>query len=189
MLVWFADVTAQRLATERLTHQATHDPLTGLPNRAHVLPLLTQALQRGGGPGLAAGLFIDGDNLKHVNDTLGHHAGDEVLRITARRLRHAVRSGDLIARFGGDEFLALLLGPISPLELAALTDQLHVSLSAPPVVINGVKVSIGASTGIVVLDDDDPRDATQVLRDADTAMYEAKTTGRGKSHVVATTAG
>ncbi|WP_173008456.1 diguanylate cyclase [Mycolicibacterium sp. P1-18] len=181
VLVSFADVTAQRLATERLTHQATHDSLTGLPNRAHALSLLDDALQLGGNCELAAVLFIDVDNLKHVNDNLGHDAGDEVLRITAQCLRRAVRSGDLIARFGGDEFIALLLGPISRRELAALADGLHASLSAQPVAINGVNITIRASTGIVVLDEDAPRDAGQILHHADTAMYQAKTTGRGTS--------
>ncbi|WP_264039420.1 diguanylate cyclase [Mycolicibacterium hodleri] len=189
VLVSFADVTAQRLATERLTHQATHDSLTGLPNRAHALALLTDAVQRdGSGPGLGAVLFIDVDNLKQVNDNLGHDAGDEVLRITAQCLRRAVRSGDLIARFGGDEFIALLRGPINRLELAALADRLHASLSAQPVAIKGVGITIGASIGIVILDDDDPRDAAHILRDADTAMYQAKTIGRGTSHFVTTTA-
>ena len=182
MLVSFADVTAQRQATERLTHQATHDSLTGLPNRAHALAMLADALQRGDSTGLAAVLFIDVDNLKHVNDNLGHDAGDEVLRITAQCLRRAVRSEDFIARFGGDEFIALLLAPISRRELAALADRLHASLSAQPVAINGAGIIIRVSAGIVVLDDDAPRDAGQILHHADTAMYQAKTTGRGTSH-------
>jgi diguanylate cyclase (GGDEF)-like protein/PAS domain S-box-containing protein len=182
VLVSFTDVTAQRLATERLTHQATHDSLTGLPNRAHALAMLADALERGGSLGLAAVLFIDVDNLKHVNDKFGHDAGDEVLRVTAHRLRRAVRSADFIARFGGDEFIALLVGPTSRMELAALADRLRASLSAQPLAISDSTITIGASTGIVVLDEDDPRDAGQILHDADTAMYRAKTTGRGTSH-------
>jgi diguanylate cyclase (GGDEF)-like protein/PAS domain S-box-containing protein len=180
VLVSFSDITAQRIATERLTYQATHDALTGLPNRAHVLPLLTEALE--GNRGLAAVLFIDVDNLKSINDLLGHNAGDEVLRIAARRLRTAVRPEDVIARWSGDEFLALLIGEISRPDIDALADGFHKALAEEPVIINGVTVTIGASMGIVVVDEHDPRGAAQILRDADTAMYDAKTSGRGKSH-------
>ena len=130
---------------------------------------------------MAAVLFIDLDNLKTINDSLGHDAGDDVLRSAAQRLRRAVRSDDVVARLGGDEFIALLIGQIARPDLDALADRLHATLSEP-VVIEGVTLRIGASIGIVVIENNDPRGAAEILRDADIAMYAAKTTGRGKSH-------
>jgi diguanylate cyclase (GGDEF)-like protein len=130
---------------------------------------------------LAAVLFIDLDNLKTINDSLGHDAGDDVLRSAAQRLCRAVRSDDVVARLGGDEFVALLIGQIARPDLDALAHRLHTTL-LEPVVIEGVTIRIGASTGIVVIENNDQRAAAQILRDADTAMYAAKTTGRGKSH-------
>jgi diguanylate cyclase (GGDEF)-like protein/PAS domain S-box-containing protein len=181
VLVSLTDITAQRTASERLAYEATHDSLTGLPNRAHVVTRVTEALESGGHHVLAAVLYIDLDNLKTVNDSLGHDAGDEVLRSVAQRLCRAVRSDDVVARLGGDEFVALLIGQIARPDLDALAERLHATLSEP-VVIEGVRLRIGASIGIVVIDNSDPRGAAEILRDADTAMYEAKTTGRGKSH-------
>jgi diguanylate cyclase (GGDEF)-like protein/PAS domain S-box-containing protein len=181
VLISLTDITAQRTASERLAYEATHDPLTGLPNRAYVVTRVTEALESGGHCVLAAVLFVDLDNLKTINDSLGHDAGDDVLRSAAQRLCRAVRSDDVVARLGGDEFVALLIGQIARPELDALAERLHATLSEP-VVIEGVTLRIGASIGIVVVENNDPRDAAQILRDADTAMYEAKTTGRGKSH-------
>ena len=181
VLVSLTDITAQRTASERLAYEATHDSLTGLPNRAHVVTLVTEALESGGHHVLAAVLFIDLDNLKTINDLLGHDAGDDLLRSAAQRLHRAVRSEDVVARLGGDEFVALLLGQIARPDLDALADRLHATLSEP-VVIEGVTLRIGASIGIVVIENNDPRGAAEILRDADTAMYAAKTTGRGKSH-------
>jgi diguanylate cyclase (GGDEF)-like protein/PAS domain S-box-containing protein len=181
VLVSLTDITAQRSASERLAYEATHDSLTELPNRAHVVTRVIEALESGDHHVLAAVLFIDLDNLKTINDMLGHHAGDDVLRSAAQRLRRAVRSDDVVARLGGDEFVALLIGQIARPDLDALANRLHTTLSEP-VVIEGVTLRIGASIGIVVIDNNDPRGAAQILHDADTAMYEAKTTGRGKSH-------
>jgi diguanylate cyclase (GGDEF)-like protein/PAS domain S-box-containing protein len=181
VLISLTDITAQRTASERLAYEATHDSLTGLPNRAHVVTRVTEALESGGHHALAAVLFIDLDNLKTINDSLGHDAGDDVLRRAAQGLCRAVRSDDVVARLGGDEFVALLIGPIARRDLDALAERLHASL-AEPVVIEGVRLRIGASIGIVVIEDNDQRGATQILRDADTAMYAAKTTGRGKSY-------
>jgi diguanylate cyclase (GGDEF)-like protein len=182
VLISFTDITAERTASERLAYEATHDSLTGLPNRAYVVTRATEALESGGHQVLAAVLFIDLDNLKTINDSLGHDAGDDVLRSAAQRLCRAVRSNDVVARLGGDEFLVLLIGQIARPDLDALADRLHATLSEP-VVITGVTLRIGASIGIVVVENnDDPRAAGQILRDADTAMYEAKITGRGKSH-------
>jgi diguanylate cyclase (GGDEF)-like protein/PAS domain S-box-containing protein len=181
VLISFTDITAQRTASERLAYEATHDSLTGLPNRAHVVTRVAEALESVGHHVLAAVLFIDLDNLKTINDSLGHDAGDDVLRSAAQRLCRAVRSDDLVARLGGDEFLALLIGQIARPDLDALADRLHATLS-DPVVIEGVTLRITASIGIVVIDNSDPRGTAEILRDADTAMYEAKTTGRGKSH-------
>jgi diguanylate cyclase (GGDEF)-like protein/PAS domain S-box-containing protein len=182
VLVSFSDITAERLAAERLSYQANHDALTGLPNRALVLNRVTEALSAGGAHHLGAVLFIDLDNLKGINDSLGHDAGDEVLRIAAHRLRHAIRSDlGFVARFGGDEFVALLVGKTTRSGLEAVTGTLHAAL-AEPLEIKTLTVTIGASIGIVVVDEHDERSAARVLSDADTAMYEAKTTGGGKSH-------
>jgi diguanylate cyclase (GGDEF)-like protein/PAS domain S-box-containing protein len=181
VLVSLTDITAHRTASERLAYAATHDSLTGLPNRAYIVTRVTEALESGGHHVLGAVLFIDLDNLKTINDMFGHYAGDDVLRRVAQRLCRAVRSDDVVARLGGDEFVALLIGQIARPDLDALADRLHATLSEP-VVIEGVTLRIGASIGIVVIENNDPRGAAQILHDADTAMYEAKTTGRGKSH-------
>ncbi len=181
VLISLTDITAQRTASERLAYEATHDSLTGLPNRAHVVTRVTEALEAGGQDVLAAVLFIDLDNLKSINDSLGHDAGDDVLRRVAQRLRGAVRSDDVVARLGGDEFVALLIGQIARPDLDALADRLHTTLSEP-VVIDNSTLRVGASIGIVVIENNDRRGTAEILHDADTAMYEAKTTGRGKSH-------
>ena len=181
VLISLTDITAQRTASERLAYEATHDSLTELPNRAYVVTRVTEALESGGHQVLVAVLFIDLDNLKRVNDSLGHDAGDDVLRSAAQRLRRAVRPDDVVARLGGDEFVALLIGQIARPDLDALADRLHATLSEP-VVVEGVTFRIGGSIGIVVIENNDPRGAAEILRDADTAMYEAKATGRGKSY-------
>jgi diguanylate cyclase (GGDEF)-like protein/PAS domain S-box-containing protein len=182
VLISLTDITAQRTTSERLAYEATHDSLTGLPNRAYAVTRVTEALESGGDDHvLAAVLFIDLDNLKTINDMFGHDAGDDLLRSAAQRLRRAVRSDDVVARFGGDEFVALLIGQIARPDLDGLADRLHATLSEP-VVIDNVTLRVGASIGIVVMENNDPRGAAQILRDADTAMYEAKATGRGKSH-------
>ncbi|MCB0950161.1 MAG: diguanylate cyclase [Mycobacterium sp.] len=180
LLLSFADITEQQAARKLLTHLASHDSLTGLPNRAGVVVGVTAALESGD-PGLAAILFIDLDRLKEVNDTFGHHIGDDVLRVAAQRLRGAVRSDDVVGRFGGDEFVALLLGQISSSDLDQLGDRIHAAL-AEPVVIDGKRLRIEASIGIVVLEDDDPRGAAEILRNADSAMYAAKAGGGGRTH-------
>ncbi|MGO9355495.1 MAG: diguanylate cyclase domain-containing protein, partial [Mycobacterium sp.] len=165
VLISLTDITAQRTASERLAYEATHDSLTGLPNRAYVVTRVTEALESGGHHVLAAVLFIDLDNLKTINDMFGHDAGDDLLRSAAQRLCRAVRSDDVVARLGGDEFVALLIGQIARPDLDALADRLHVTLSEP-VVIEGMTFRVGASIGIVVVEKNDPRGVAQILRDA-----------------------
>jgi diguanylate cyclase (GGDEF)-like protein len=181
VLVSFSDVTRLRTAYERVTHEATHDSLTGLPNRAHIVDKVAQALKSGNSRKLAAVLFIDLDHLKLVNDSLGHDAGDDVIRMAAQRLRRNVRSEDVVARLGGDEFVVLLVAQIARPNLEELADRIHAAL-AEPVVIGGVTLRIGASIGIVVVGCNDRRDAAEILRDADIAMYQAKTRGGGRTH-------
>jgi diguanylate cyclase (GGDEF)-like protein/PAS domain S-box-containing protein len=181
VLISFADITAQRLASERLAYEAAHDSLTGLPNRAHIVSRLSAALHAGDRDAVAAVLFVDLDNLKTVNDTLGHDAGDDLIRIAAKRLRHGVRSGDVVARLGGDEFVALLCGPVDDTDLGGLAARIHAALREP-VVIAGTSLPIGASIGVALIEDNDQRGADDVLRDADLAMYQAKTDGRGRTH-------
>jgi diguanylate cyclase (GGDEF)-like protein len=174
----FSDITTERAAVERLVYQANHDPLTGLPNRGFVLRRISEALAATDGARLRAVLFIDLDDLKTTNDTLGHEAGDDLLGAAAARLRQAVGQGDVVGRHGGDEFVILLFGKTTRDELNALVDRLRVQL-AEPVVIAETTTPIRASVGLVEVHHDDERAAEEILRDADRAMYKAKRAGRG----------
>ncbi|MGU3431886.1 diguanylate cyclase [Actinomycetes bacterium M1A6_2h] len=175
----FSDITAERDATQRLEFRATHDGLTGLTNRAAVVSAIGSALAA---PSTcsAAVLFIDLDRLKNVNDTLGHRAGDAVLRTVGERLRRAVRRVDLVGRLGGDEFVALLLGGVDRVDVDRLADRLHAAL-AEVTEVDGSAVTLGASIGVVMFAGGDSRTPEEILADADHAMYEAKVAGGGRT--------
>jgi diguanylate cyclase (GGDEF)-like protein len=162
-----------------LTRQANHDPLTGLANRAafHArLEAVLAAPERRGGT--QAVLFVDLDDFKDVNDTLGHAAGDELLCVVAARLREAVRPGDLVARLGGDEFALLLDGVPDP-DVALKVAERAVAALAAPVEIGGTWAHVGASVGLALRQDGSNPES--LMREADVAMYTAK--GRGKNRV------
>jgi diguanylate cyclase (GGDEF)-like protein/PAS domain S-box-containing protein len=165
---------------ERMRHQALHDALTGLPNRTLFLDRLRHAIRRGHrhpNEQLAL-LFIDLDRFKLVNDTLGHRAGDELLIEAARQLTRAVREGDTVARFGGDEF-AVLCEDVGGIEQAgAVADRIAKWLGRP-LATSGREVYLTASIGIALPTEPDP-DPDDLLRDADVAMYLAKERGRAR---------
>lgn len=172
------DVTEARGMRERLAHAAIHDPLTGLPNRELFMDRLEMALRRAGRRGRhVAVAFVDLDRFKLVNDGLGHAAGDELLKAAASRLSNAVRMEDTVARFGGDEFTILW-------ELNADQDGLSVTRRVleelqRPFDVDGAPVFVTASAGLVVCKDGSET-AASILRDADSAMYVAKETGRAR---------
>jgi diguanylate cyclase (GGDEF)-like protein/PAS domain S-box-containing protein len=177
--------TEREVAEARLRHQSRHDVLTGLANRAMVLEHLSELLLRmecGPQPTRAtmAVLFLDLDRFKLVNDSLGHAAGDEVLRIVSRRLASAVRSNDLVGRLAGDEFVVLVDQLTDPDELDRLVERLFSSL-AEPLSVNGRRLTVTASIGIAMLEPDERTDAEDLLRDADVAMYTAKQSGRSRA--------
>jgi diguanylate cyclase (GGDEF)-like protein/PAS domain S-box-containing protein len=174
------DVTERIKLEEQLTHQAFHDSLTGLPNRALFRDRLDQALARGKrSSDLVAILLVDLDGFKQVNDTLGHDAGDRLLREVAQRFKHTVRESDTVARFGGDEF-ALLLESVTQRDVEALARRLLDGV-AKPVVIAGREVSLGASIGVVL--DSGSGHSEELVRDADVAMYAAKDGGRNRYEI------
>ena len=181
MLISFADITSQRAEAEEMRFLATHDALTGLPNRAAVLKRITEALDAApdvalhAAPAVAlrAVLFVDVDDLKATNDSLGHEAGDDVLRTTAQRLCQTVTAGDVVGRWAGDEFVVLVFSLTSSAELADLVDRLHAGL-ALPASISGTTIPISASIGVVEVHPFEQRTSSEILRDADLAMYEAK---------------
>ncbi len=171
------DVTEQRRAHSHIEHQARHDPLTGLPHRAALVEELQRQLARGARGGEAALLCLDLDRFKPVNDSLGHAAGDEVLRVVAARLRQCVRQSDLVARLGGDEFAVVQAGVDQPVASTALARRIVAAL-AQPIDIDGHPVHIGSSIGIAVAPFDGA-DPDRLLRSADLALYRAKEDGRG----------
>ncbi len=178
------DITEERLLTDQLSHQALHDPLTGLANRALFEDRLTQAhrrLDRLGGR--RAVLLVDLDDFKGVNDTFGHLVGDRLLIAVARRLEEVTRATDTICRFGGDEFLYLAESVSAELEAEQVAVRLLGAL-LEPFVIDGVHIEQRASVGIVVWDESSSG-YNEIVHEADLALYEAKRAGKGH-HVVFT---
>ncbi len=166
-------------AEEELAHQAFHDPLTGLANRALFTDRVVHGLaQRGSVQSAVAVLFIDLDEFKAVNDTLGHAAGDDLLVGVADRLRHCVRPGDTIARLGGDEFAILLEENPGNLEAVAVAQRVLQALESP-FHLNDKEVFVHGSAGIA-LGEVGKDAADDLLSKADTAMYHAKGTGKGR---------
>jgi len=168
------------IAHQENQYKAFHDGLTGLPNRALFLDRLQQALDRSSRDGvLRAVLFVDLDNFKVVNDSLGHKAGDELLTVVARRLRACLRPADTAARFGGDEFVVLLDGVTSVGDATRVAERIAEVLDSP-IELGEREVVVGASVGIA-LAADHGIEPDVVLRNADVAMYEAKKAGKGRS--------
>ncbi len=183
-IVQIARVSRQRnLLQDELSFQAAHDALTQLPNRAQTMRLLTQALATAQATGQRlALLFIDLDDFKTVNDTLGHRAGDEVLRAVSARLSTVVRGGDVAARLGGDEFVVLLQPGVTESTAVMVADRVIASLSQTIPIDAHHQVRIGASVGIA-LSHGGSDVAEALLHDADLALYRAKSEGRGR-HVM-----
>jgi diguanylate cyclase (GGDEF)-like protein len=192
------EVMQRRRVEDQLRYDTFHDTLTGLPNRALFLDRLNHALQiaqrppdpkngssgngsTSGTPRSFAVLFLDLDNFRMVNDSLGHGAGDFLLQVVSDRLQHCLRSGDTLARISGDEF-AILLEDITGIDdILRIIETIHSGLRQS-ILLESQEVFVSACIGIV-LNSDDYSDASQFLRDADTAMYQAKRKGRSQYQV------
>ena len=176
------DVTEQRRSSEQLRWAATHDELTRLPNRARFTAELTERLASAP-VGTTAVLFIDLDNFKFVNDSLGHSVGDQLLRGMAQRLRLVLRDGDVLSRFGGDEFTVLLSDCSADASPLSTAERLRAEICRP-LEVDGAELFVSASIGIAVAGSADAT-ASDLLRDADAAMYRAKARGRDRVEVFA----
>ena len=168
------DIRERRAQQRRLQHQATHDSLTGLPNRAALLTHLEYASFTGPAPSIAL-LMLDLCRFKEVNDTLGHNVGDRVLCDVAQRFQQTLGDRGLIARIGGDEFTVVLDQPASTEVIAALS-QLLADCLRSPIDVAGISIEIGVSIGIARFPQD-ASDAQTLLRHADVAMYVSKRRG------------
>lgn len=177
------DITERKLVENQLLHDALHDDLTGLPNRAMFMERLTKAITkaRRDSQHRYAVLFLDLDQFKMVNDSLGHTVGDQLLIAVARRLEVFVRPGDTVARLGGDEFIVLLEDLAEMNDAMMIADRIQQELSLS-FALNGSEVFTTASIGIAVSTADYERPG-DVIRDADTAMYRAKSQGRARHEV------
>lgn len=183
------DITEDRQTQSELARQATHDALTGLPNRVMFVRKTTEALERSRTThATVAVLFIDLDKLKHVNDTIGHAVGDQLIVTVAKRLEAATRPSDLVARISGDEFVVLCEGLLDEQVALDVAERIRTSITGP-LVLQGVEIEAGASVGVAMstpelLASESAADAAvTLLRSADTAMYKAKQRGRGRSEL------
>jgi diguanylate cyclase (GGDEF)-like protein/PAS domain S-box-containing protein len=176
-LATYEDITEHRAQEARITHLASHDSLTDLPNRRLLNAMLEGLLVRRQRRQLLALHFLDLDHFKAVNDTLGHPIGDRLLVTVARRLSGVLRETDIVARLGGDEFAIVQCNVASPVDATELARRLIEAIAAP-VEIDGHRIIIGTSVGIAFAPED-ALDPDQLLKCADLALYRAKTDGRG----------
>ncbi|TXT28655.1 MAG: diguanylate cyclase/phosphodiesterase with PAS/PAC sensor(s) [Rhodocyclaceae bacterium] len=175
------DITERHRYQSVLQHQATHDPLTGLPNRNLLQDRLEQAVQLAQRQMSKVVLaFVDLDNFKVINDSLGHAAGDELLIEIASRLRQALRGIDTVARYGGDEFVLIMGEQASSEDTRHLLERVLATIQAP-LMLAGHALRINCSIGVSVYPDD-AQDLDSLLRVADVAMYHAKKSGKGQYH-------
>ena len=177
LLTAIVDVTERLRAEARVAHMAQHDGLTGLPNRMRLKEKMEEALAWMRRGGILAVLWLDLDHFKPVNDMLGHSTGDALLKAVTDRLRRCLRETDTLARLGGDEFIVLLPGLKHPKQAGILAARLIQDVSSPHD-LDGHQVFIGVSIGIAV-GPNDGADADELLKNADLALYRAKTDGRG----------
>lgn len=172
-----ADISERKAQQQRIEHLAHHDALTGLPNRALCRDRLAQAMEQAGRNGdKVAAIFIDLDRFKTINDSLGHHVGDELLQTVAMRLSSCLRGGDTVSRLGGDEFVMILVVH-SANEAAYILERRVLPTLRQPCLIGGTEIRVSCSVGISLFPDDG-RDIDILFRNADAAMYEAKSNGR-----------
>ncbi|MCW2545951.1 MAG: hypothetical protein JWN96_411, partial [Mycobacterium sp.] len=179
-LCMMSDVSGLRQAEEELAHWALHDSLTGLPNRVLLVDRIDQAFGRASRrPSTVAALFCDLDGFKEINDSFGHHVGDQVLSVVAERLKTAVRPADTVARIGGDEFVILceamddesVAFGMAARVLSSVAEQLNIA---------GDAVALTVSVGVAFARNDS---AAELLGNADAAMYLAKQRGRNRAEL------
>jgi diguanylate cyclase (GGDEF)-like protein/PAS domain S-box-containing protein len=172
------DVTERKRSEARIQFLAEHDVLTELPNRALFAKRLGVEMERvDGTPRSVAVLFIDLDRFKNINDSLGHHVGDSLLRSVSRRLLTAVRAGDAVSRLGGDEFTVILSGVSDAADASRIIEERVVPLLREPHQIGGMTLQISCSVGVAMYPADG-HDINSLMQNADAAMYQAKAAGR-----------
>jgi diguanylate cyclase (GGDEF)-like protein/PAS domain S-box-containing protein len=173
------DISERKAFEEQLAHQAFHDPVTNLPNRALFVERVRHAIGRSRREGSKLGvMFLDLDDFKTINDSLGHDAGDEALIDVAKRLSASIRLSDTAARFGGDEFVVLLEDLLDTDTAVEIAERILEDLRQP-LVIAGKELSLRGSIGISILEESSAAGADELIRDADAAMYIAKRDGKG----------
>ncbi len=178
-VIVFHDVSQSRAMAQKMAHLAQHDFLTGLPNRLLLTERLAQAIRLANRHRKQVGLlFLDLDYFKHINDSLGHATGDQLLQSVAARLTAGVRATDTVCRQGGDEFVILLAEMERPLDATYVAEKLLAAFALPHL-IDGHELHVGLSIGISIYPDDGDNVET-VMRNADTAMFHAKADGRNR---------
>lgn len=181
--IYATDITKRIRAEKQLLHEAFHDTLTGLPNKALFMDRVSQAFRRARAHNTRfAILFLDLDSFKHINDALGHHIGDALLAKIAWRIQELLRPDETLARLGGDEFTILLPIVEDNKQVLLVADRIQKNLASHPFDVEGKTLSISASIGVINAPDG-ASNAGEMLRDAETAMYHAKSQGRGNTEL------
>jgi diguanylate cyclase (GGDEF)-like protein len=174
------DITERRLWREQMFHQAYYDPLTDLPNRRLLLDRVNQALADAHRHRRSTAiLFLDLDHFKEINDSLGHDAGDQLLKEVAERLKRCVRRGDTVSRQGGDEFVIVLADMEQPQDASIISRKILEALGVPIRIKDDV-LTVTTSIGISVYPSDATGDGYELIKKADEAMYMAKQEGRNR---------